>query len=405
MPYLSEKIKKGFERYKYNCRDTSPLSNYVMHPFWNWAVQYLPLWLAPNLMTLLGFLCTVLTFCVLAYYDPNFTATSKTHAETIPRLAWLFFAILSSLSHHLDGLDGKQARRTNTSSPVGELFDHGCDSWSTLFFVVSLYSLFGRGEFGASPVYIFIALWIVMACFILTHWEKYLTGVLYLPWSYDLSQIGIGVFYLLTYVFGPTIWHLYIPHTHLTVSKLFYFGVHASFWCASLPVTLYNVTVSYRDGTGHMLPLTEALRPVVSPLALFLFSGAWAVFSPTNVLDSHPRFFLVAVGTVFSNITCRLIVAQMSTTQSELFNSMAIVYILLSSVIISFPHELAPYEVLLLESFTVFFVVAHVLYAAVVVNDMLDHFHLRAFVISKQPEKTNFVSAKKQVCSDSETSH
>ena len=31
----------------------------------------------------------------------------------------------------LDAIDGKQARRTGTSSPLGELFDHGCDSLST----------------------------------------------------------------------------------------------------------------------------------------------------------------------------------------------------------------------------------------------------------------------------------
>ncbi|KAL8450548.1 hypothetical protein Emed_002420 [Eimeria media] len=31
----------------------------------------------------------------------------------------------------LDAVDGKQARRTNTSTPLGQLFDHGCDSFST----------------------------------------------------------------------------------------------------------------------------------------------------------------------------------------------------------------------------------------------------------------------------------
>jgi phosphatidylglycerophosphate synthase len=38
----------------------------------------------------------------------------------------------------LDAIDGKQARRTNSQSPLGELFDHGCDSVSAgieLFFV------------------------------------------------------------------------------------------------------------------------------------------------------------------------------------------------------------------------------------------------------------------------------
>lgn len=31
----------------------------------------------------------------------------------------------------LDAIDGKQARRTGSSTPLGELFDHGCDSVST----------------------------------------------------------------------------------------------------------------------------------------------------------------------------------------------------------------------------------------------------------------------------------
>ena len=31
----------------------------------------------------------------------------------------------------LDAIDGKQARRTNSSTPLGELFDHGCDAVST----------------------------------------------------------------------------------------------------------------------------------------------------------------------------------------------------------------------------------------------------------------------------------
>lgn len=42
-----------------------------------------------------------------------------------------------------DGIDGKQARRTQTCGPLGELFDHGLDSWSTMFITTALYSVFG----------------------------------------------------------------------------------------------------------------------------------------------------------------------------------------------------------------------------------------------------------------------
>jgi ethanolaminephosphotransferase len=34
----------------------------------------------------------------------------------------------------LDAIDGKQARRTGSSSALGELFDHGCDAISCRIF-------------------------------------------------------------------------------------------------------------------------------------------------------------------------------------------------------------------------------------------------------------------------------
>ena len=84
-----------------------------------------PLWVAPNLLTLVGFLCCVAHFLLLTVYDYDFTAATTGNEHPIPRWAWLAVAALLFLSHTLDGIDGKQARRTGTSSPIGELFDHG----------------------------------------------------------------------------------------------------------------------------------------------------------------------------------------------------------------------------------------------------------------------------------------
>jgi len=44
---------------------------------------------------------------------------------------YFFTALGLFIYQSLDAIDGKQARRTKTSSPLGELFDHGCDSVST----------------------------------------------------------------------------------------------------------------------------------------------------------------------------------------------------------------------------------------------------------------------------------
>lgn len=52
-------------------------------------------------------------------------------ASKAPCLVTLWCAIGLFIYQTLDAIDGKQARRTNSSSPLGELFDHGCDSLST----------------------------------------------------------------------------------------------------------------------------------------------------------------------------------------------------------------------------------------------------------------------------------
>jgi phosphatidylglycerophosphate synthase len=43
---------------------------------------------------------------------------------------YFFTALGLFIYQSLDAIDGKQARRTNSQSPLGELFDHGCDSVS-----------------------------------------------------------------------------------------------------------------------------------------------------------------------------------------------------------------------------------------------------------------------------------
>ena len=57
--YVSQEQLNGFNSYKYNCVDDSPISIYVMHPFWNWCVKFCPKNIAPNLLTIAGFSFTI----------------------------------------------------------------------------------------------------------------------------------------------------------------------------------------------------------------------------------------------------------------------------------------------------------------------------------------------------------
>lgn len=66
-----------------------------------------------------------------------FCSFSPTGRLEPPRWACGLCALGLFFYQSLDAIDGKQARRTNSSSPLGELFDHGCDSISTIFVALS----------------------------------------------------------------------------------------------------------------------------------------------------------------------------------------------------------------------------------------------------------------------------
>jgi len=103
------------------------------------------MWVAPNVLTFVGFLLTVFNCLLIAFYDYDFTAATLT-SNPIPNWVFLVTGINVFVAYTLDGIDGKQARRTGTSGPLGELFDHGLDSYSSLFIMLYLFSLFGVAD-------------------------------------------------------------------------------------------------------------------------------------------------------------------------------------------------------------------------------------------------------------------
>lgn len=224
--YLSQEQLKRLDTYKYASFDTSPLSQYVMHPFWNFVVEFVPMSIAPNVLTLAGFTCTLINAILLTYYDYHFYASSDDMRDQgynpIPSFVWLICAINLFLAHTLDGIDGKQARRTKATGPLGELMDHGVDSWTALFVPMYVYSFFGStSDFSFGPHRMFFVFWSVFLTFYITHWEKYNTGVLYLPWSYDISQLFLFGCSLVTYWCSYKAWKVTFLFTGLPCSSAF----------------------------------------------------------------------------------------------------------------------------------------------------------------------------------------
>lgn len=364
--------------YKYSCIDTSPFSHYIMHPFWSFVVEFYPRWLAPNLITFIGFLLTVLYFLILSFYDPDFTK-----CENVPRVVWLLTSFLVFASHTLDGTDGMQARRTESSSPLGELFDHGCDSWVMLFLPVSMMSFVGKY---LSPYLLFVGQWTLIFSFLASHWEKCLTGVLYLPWSFDISQVAVSLSYLVTFIFTPAIWGARIGFINIRVCDVLAVCVLLSFWLLTLPVCFYNIAIACWSGKAPVPTFLQVIRPIFGMVVLMAVSFLWVTYSPSGILSRYPRLFLICFSTVASNVTCQVIVAQLSKTAVPLYNDLNLLHgLLVAGLCFGLPiSTAASIEFAALVALTVVVVVCHIHYAVSVVQGMCDLLSINVFSINSQ---------------------
>lgn len=129
--FLTSPEMENVRRWKYRVEDES-VSTWLLTPFWNWLLKWIPHTVAPNVLTLAGFLCLVQS-AYLTYYK----------LESFPVLVTFLNVCLLFSYMTLDALDGKHARQTNNSSPVGELFDHTVDNIGVILIVMILSWSFG----------------------------------------------------------------------------------------------------------------------------------------------------------------------------------------------------------------------------------------------------------------------
>ena len=71
-PILSNYQLKNLDEHKYSSGGSTLLDPYFQ-PFWRWLVEQMPLWLAPNTITVIGLIINVITSTILIFYSPNAT--------------------------------------------------------------------------------------------------------------------------------------------------------------------------------------------------------------------------------------------------------------------------------------------------------------------------------------------
>lgn len=234
--YLSPNAVKRLPNYQYNGEDQSLLYKHVLSPLAGWCVDHLtPTWLAPNTITSIGLCWMISSYCIIWYFCPGlYEANTDMNSEyAVPSAIFLLNGWAMLIYQTLDNMDGKQARKTGSSSPLGLLFDHGCDALNSIFGSVNWIAAMGLlpgsvnvllgEEMGGANVqhksYLsellggdaMIATFIIlspMLAFYISTWEQYFTGKLVLPPMNGPNEglvMGASLSFV-SFFYGPMFW-------------------------------------------------------------------------------------------------------------------------------------------------------------------------------------------------------
>jgi len=302
-PYISHKYYNKIISYQYKSSDSSISYKYFMSPLCDYLVNFFPKWLAPNVITVSGFFLNLLYFLITGYY-------TGFKGGLIPPWACFFSAFCYFFYMVLDNIDGKQARRTKSSSSLGLLVDHGTDACTTFFITCGLGAILAL-----ESIYQYILLWImIIVPFYLNNWEEYITGVMSLPIINGINE-GTFVIVFLECLTGC------IGQDYLNKREYIIFGRHI----------LFNTFISsLACGAGIFFGIVSILKIRqleskskkinalidVFPFIYFLSSFFCIIFlTDSKITENYPQLLIVSFGFQFAKMLGLLQLAHLTGTR------------------------------------------------------------------------------------------
>jgi ethanolaminephosphotransferase len=308
----------------------------------------------------------------------------------------------------MDNVDGKQARRTGTSSGLGELFDHGIDSLNCT--LASLCETAAMG-LGTSRAGIFTALIPCLPMFFST-WETYHTHTLYLGVFNGPTEglILACTIMILSGYYGPQIWTQKITDL---VGHHYFFGYHeffgtysvrdlwvpilvVSFFGAHLPFCVLNVVKARRRDKLPVLPVFMEWTPmIIYTLAI----GSW-LYSPYSTLmaDNHLVLFCLTMSFVFGRMTTKIILAHL-TRQPFPYWTVMLTPLVCGAILGNLPRLGLPQissvaELWYLRGYFVFALIVYFRWAFLVIDSICSYLGINCLTIPVSKQVANQEKAK-----------
>jgi ethanolaminephosphotransferase len=205
--FLSPSAATQLPLFQYKGEDRSLLYHYVLSPLAAFCVNHLtPRRLAPNTITLTGLIFMIAAYSSMWYHAP--TLLQVEDVQDLPRWIFLLNGMSMLIYQTLDNMDGKQARKTGSSSPLGLMFDHGIDAINSVFGSVNWMVAIALNP--ASDTFMcFSILFGPYGLFFIGTWEEFYTGELIMPIVNGPNEglMGGALMSLTSWYYGPTYWH------------------------------------------------------------------------------------------------------------------------------------------------------------------------------------------------------
>eukprot|EP01121_Diplochlamys_sp_Union-15-3_P015319 TRINITY_DN5042_c0_g1_i1.p1 TRINITY_DN5042_c0_g1~~TRINITY_DN5042_c0_g1_i1.p1 ORF type:complete len:389 (+),score=25.47 TRINITY_DN5042_c0_g1_i1:41-1207(+) len=306
-PYIPKEKLKSLDSYKYVGNDRSLVAKYIMQPFWTFVVNFLPQHMAPNTVTLVGFSTVILSYLLFVYYSPTLT-------ETAPSWVYFLCAFCTFFYQTMDAIDGKQARKTDTSSALGELFDHGCDAITTVIVTLQVACTLHI----INKWIVFLNVILVLSSLFLTIWNLYFTN------EFDLGVVNVTEALLATTAmhiisgFDPTFWDQKISLPLLGTIPYSYIPIFVSLG-ASLFTSITSVMNVIKKYDNRSENLKSALSYSIPFWVLSIGGSLWALLSPADLLHTRPHLFLLNLGWINAYCVGRLMVQRLCLMKPKTF--------------------------------------------------------------------------------------
>ncbi|KAJ9486251.1 hypothetical protein VN97_g7090 [Penicillium thymicola] len=349
---LSDDALLPLKSYKYSSVDKSFISRYILKHYWNAFVEIVPMWMAPNMVTLLGFMWIVANIFIIQIFVPDMVGP-----VFYPRQCGC----------------------------------HGIDSLNCT--LASLLSTAAMG-FGASQLGAWTALVPCLAMYFST-WETFHTHTLYLGYFNGPTEglIIACATMIASGIWGPGMWSqpivgfLNFPQIfgNNSIKDIWVPILLGGFFLGHLPGCVMNVAEA-RKKQG--LPFTPLLKEWV-PMIVFTFSNIAWLFSPYSTILSgnHLVLFCWVIAFVFGRMTTMIILAHLLRQPFPLWTIMQAPLIggavLINLPIIGFP-AIAPWlEMLYLWVYFFFALVIYMHWAVLVINRITTFLGINCLTIRK----------------------